>query len=215
VYAATLRDSDKQVAVKVCCADREQFLCEAKLLEQFRHPNIVKFYSMCVDTEPIYVVLEMMSGGDFLSFLRKDGIHQTQYQLTKFSLDAALGMEYLASQNCLHRNLTARSCLVGCNNEVLKISDFSMCKMAEKRMCSQSKTSRLKNVPVKWIAPEVRWLTYASFFLLYPKMHIVCVNEHNHKSMVHKLYILLAMHDVIVLHVIHCIHVTFITQLLK
>ncbi|XP_065905741.1 uncharacterized protein [Dysidea avara] len=108
IYSATLRDTGKQVAVKVCCADKEQFLCEAKLLEQFRHPNIIKLFSMCVDTEPMYVVLEMMSGGDFLTFLRKDGIHQTQYQLTKFSLDAALGMEYLASQKwqkkeCVHR----------------------------------------------------------------------------------------------------------------
>ena len=144
-----------EVAVKVCCADKEQFFYEAKLLEQFRHPNIVKLFSMCIETEPMYIVLEMMSGGDFLTFLRKDGIHQTQYQLTKFSLDAALGMEYLSSQNCLHQNLTARSCLVGTKNEVLKISDFSLCKMAEKRMCSQSRNSRVRNIPVKWIAPEV------------------------------------------------------------
>ena len=170
IYSATLRDTGKQVAVKVCCADKEQFLCEAKLLEQFRHPNIIKLFSMCVDTEPMYVVLEMMSGGDFLTFLRKDGIHQTQYQLTKFSLDAALGMEYLASQNCLHRNLTARSCLVGNNNEVLKISDFSMCKMAEKRMCSQSRTSRVKNVPVKWIAPEVSYVACLIYQPMIPMM---------------------------------------------
>ncbi|XP_065905743.1 uncharacterized protein [Dysidea avara] len=153
VYSAILKDSGMQVAVKVCHTEKQQFLCEAKLLEKFNHHNIVKLLSLCVDGDPTHVVLELMSGGDFLVFLRKNGVYQTQYQLTKFSLDAAQGMEYLASQNCLHRNLTAKSCLVGNNNEVLKISDFSMCKMAEKRMYSQADTA--EQFATKWIAPEM------------------------------------------------------------
>ena len=151
VYSATLQDSGKQVAVKICCADKQQFVYEARLLLQLKHPNIVKILSLSIDGDPTYAVLEMMSGGDFQTFLRKDGVYQTQYQLTKFSLDAALGMEYLASQNCLHRNLSARSCLVGNNNEVLKISDFSMCTKAENRICY---ISTVKNL--KWTAPEVK-----------------------------------------------------------
>ena len=120
-------------------------------MEQFNHPNIVKLLSVC--TEPMYFVLELMSGGDFLSFLRKHGTYQTRYQLTKYSLDAALGMEYLASQSCLHRNLTARSCLVGNNNEVLKISDFSMCIQSEKGIFIQ--TDEITQTPIRWTAPEV------------------------------------------------------------
>ena len=153
VYSATLKDSGRQVAVKICCSNRQQFLDEVKLLEQLNHPNIVKLFNKSTDGELIYSVLELMSGGDFQTFLRKDGMNQTQYQLTKFSLDAALGMEYLASQNCLHRNLTARSCLVGNNKEVLKISDLGMCTMANNRICYD--ISRVKNVPIRWIAPEV------------------------------------------------------------
>jgi len=153
VYSATLQDTGKQVIVKICSADKQQFVHEAKLLHQFKHPNIVKLHSINIDEDPTYVILEMMSGGNFQTFLRKDGSYQTQYQLTKFSLDAALGMEYLSSQNCLHRNLTSRSCLLGKNNEVLKISDFRMCIKAENRISYDIST--VKNVPVKWMAPEV------------------------------------------------------------
>ena len=134
-------------------SDEQRFLSEIKLLQQFSHPNIVKMLEMSIDTEPMYMVLEMMSGGGFLSFLCTHGIHQTQYQLTKYSLDVALGMEYLASQNCLHRNLTARSCLVGNNNEVLKISDFSMCIQTEKGIYIDSDV--VSHTPVRWTAPEV------------------------------------------------------------
>jgi len=153
VYSATAKGSGRQVVVKVCCADKQQFVVEAKLLQQLKHPNIVKLLNMSIDGDPTYVVLEMLSGGNFQTFLRANGSYQTQYQLTKFSLDAALGMEYLASQNFLHRNLTARSCLLGNNNLDLKISDFSMCTKAENRICFDNST--VKSVALKWMALEV------------------------------------------------------------
>ena len=45
-------------------------------------------------------------------------------------LDAAAGMQYLESKNCIHRDLAARNCLVGEGN-VVKISDFGMSREEE------------------------------------------------------------------------------------
>ena len=45
-------------------------------------------------------------------------------------LDAAAGMQYLESKNCIHRDLAARNCLVGESN-VVKISDFGMSREEE------------------------------------------------------------------------------------
>ncbi len=45
-------------------------------------------------------------------------------------LDAAAGMSYLESKNCIHRDLAARNCLVGKDNSV-KISDFGMSREEE------------------------------------------------------------------------------------
>ncbi|XP_065905069.1 uncharacterized protein [Dysidea avara] len=156
IYSATMKTTGKRALMKtgdfVYASDRQRFLSEAKLLQRLSHPNIVKILFTCTDAEPMYMVLEMMSGGGFLTFLCTHSIHQTQYQLTKFSLDAALGMEYLASQNCLHRNLAARSCLVGNNNQVLKISDFSMCKQTEKGLYIEN--DEIHGTLVRWTAPE-------------------------------------------------------------
>ena len=42
-------------------------------------------------------------GGSLLSFLRKHGSHHTIKTLVKICQDAASGMKYLASLNCIHR----------------------------------------------------------------------------------------------------------------
>jgi len=161
VYSGTLKNNQTRVAVKTCRSEHipaaQQFLAEAEILKQYDHPNIVRLLGVCTDKEPVYIVMELMPGGDFLHFLRSHGINQSIYQLTKFCLDAALGMEYLASNNCIHRDLAARNCLVGEGNEILKISDFGMSRETDDdNIYLQS--SGCKPVPVKWTAPEVSLL---------------------------------------------------------
>ena len=48
-----------------------------------------------------------------------------KFDLWSFSLDIALGMSYLESQNYVHRDLAARNCLVNDKLQV-KISDFGL-----------------------------------------------------------------------------------------
>jgi len=75
-------------------------------------------------------VMEFMVGGDFLSYLRKNGAKLDSKKLAKFSVDAAAGMEYLESKSCIHRDLAARNCLIG-TKDILKISDFGMSREVE------------------------------------------------------------------------------------
>ncbi|XP_075595038.1 tyrosine-protein kinase Fer-like isoform X4 [Balearica regulorum gibbericeps] len=154
VYKGTLKDKTS-VAVKTCKEDLPQemkikFLSEARILKQYDHPNIVKLIGVCTQRQPIYIVMELISGGDFLSFLRKKKDELKTKQLVKFSLDAASGMAYLESKNCIHRDLAARNCLVDENN-ILKISDFGMSRQEDDGVYS---SSGLKQIPIKWTAPE-------------------------------------------------------------
>ncbi|XP_040842067.1 tyrosine-protein kinase Fer isoform X1 [Ochotona curzoniae] len=154
VYKGTLKDKTP-VAVKTCKEDLPQelkikFLQEAKILKQYDHPNIVKLIGVCTQRQPVYIIMELVPGGDFLSFLRKKKDELKLKQLVKFSLDAASGMLYLESKNCIHRDLAARNCLVGENN-ILKISDFGMSRQEDGGVYS---SSGLKQIPIKWTAPE-------------------------------------------------------------
>uniref|UniRef100_A0AAY4DZI6 non-specific protein-tyrosine kinase n=1 Tax=Denticeps clupeoides TaxID=299321 RepID=A0AAY4DZI6_9TELE len=154
VFKGTLRDKTP-VAVKTCKEDLPQdlkikFLSEARILKQYDHPNIVKLIGVCTQRQPIYIVMELVPGGDFLSFLRKKKEDLKAKQLVKFALDAAAGMAYLELKNCIHRDLAARNCLVGDSN-LLKISDFGMSRQEDDGIYS---SSGLKQIPIKWTAPE-------------------------------------------------------------
>nr|BAC38626.1 unnamed protein product [Mus musculus] len=154
VYKGTLKDKTP-VAIKTCKEDLPQelkikFLQEAKILKQYDHPNIVKLIGVCTQRQPVYIIMELVPGGDFLTFLRKRKDELKLKQLVRFSLDVAAGMLYLESKNCIHRDLAARNCLVGENN-TLKISDFGMSRQEDGGVYS---SSGLKQIPIKWTAPE-------------------------------------------------------------
>ena len=124
VWRGKIKASGATVAVKKCregVSDPEKFLVEADILRQYDHPNIVRIVGV-TPLEPYYIIMELCEGGDFLNYL-KAHLTLDALQLVKFCLDAAAGMTYLQSKNCVHRDLAARNCLVG-ENDTLKISDF-------------------------------------------------------------------------------------------
>ncbi|KAG7468165.1 hypothetical protein MATL_G00139880 [Megalops atlanticus] len=156
VYSGRLCSDNTPVAVKTCRDNlspdlKSKFLMEARILKQYDHPNIVKLIGVCTQKQPIYIVMELVQGGDFLSFLRNEGTNLKTKMLIKMAENVAAGMEYLESKKCIHRDLAARNCLVAEHN-VVKISDFGMSREQEDGVYSA--TGGMKQIPVKWTAPE-------------------------------------------------------------
>ncbi|KAG8575403.1 hypothetical protein GDO81_009542 [Engystomops pustulosus] len=164
VFSGRLLADNTPVAVKTCRETlppdlKDKFLSEARILKQYSHPNIVKLIGVCTQKHPIYIVMELVQGGDFLTFLRNDGPRLKTKELIRMSENASAGMEYLESKRCIHRDLAARNCLVTEKN-VLKISDFGMSR--EEADGVYSSTGGMKQIPVKWTAPEA--LNYGSVY---------------------------------------------------
>ncbi|XP_012867580.1 PREDICTED: tyrosine-protein kinase Fes/Fps isoform X1 [Dipodomys ordii] len=160
VFSGRLRADNTLVAVKSCRETlppdlKAKFLQEAsgtpRILKQYSHPNIVRLVGVCTQKQPIYIVMELVQGGDFLTFLRTEGARLRVKALLQMAGDAAAGMEYLESKCCIHRDLAARNCLVTEKN-VLKISDFGMSREEADGIYAAS--GGLRQVPVKWTAPE-------------------------------------------------------------
>ncbi|XP_015113132.1 tyrosine-protein kinase Fer isoform X2 [Diachasma alloeum] len=154
VYKAKLRSCQTEVAVKTCKVtlpdeQKRKFLQEGRILKQYDHPNIVKLIGICVQKQPIMIVMELVAGGSLLTYLRKNASTIGQREQFRMCKDAAAGMRYLESKYCIHRDLAARNCLVG-NESIVKISDFGMSREEEEYIVSDG----MKQIPIKWTAPE-------------------------------------------------------------
>ncbi|XP_076175281.1 tyrosine-protein kinase Fer isoform X2 [Ptiloglossa arizonensis] len=154
VYKAQLKTCKTEVAVKTCKVtlpdeQKRKFLQEGRILKQYDHPNVVKLIGICVQKQPIMIVMELVPGGSLLTYLRKSASTITQQEQLRMCKDAAAGMRYLESKYCIHRDLAARNCLVGYES-IVKISDFGMSREEEEYIVSDG----MKQIPIKWTAPE-------------------------------------------------------------
>jgi fyn-related kinase len=46
------------------------FLAEATIMKQLKHPNLIQLYAVCTIKEPIYIVTELMQNGSLLDYLQ-------------------------------------------------------------------------------------------------------------------------------------------------
>ncbi|PIO57526.1 hypothetical protein TELCIR_21060, partial [Teladorsagia circumcincta] len=74
--------------------------------------------------EPVMLVMELVDGGSLDSILRKKADDIPLNDLLRYAFGAAKGLEYLHDNDCIHRDVAARNCLV--NGDDVKISDFGL-----------------------------------------------------------------------------------------
>ena len=101
-------------AVKTCRhtlpdEQKKKFLQEGRILKQYEHPNVVRLIGICVQKQPIMIVMELVPGGSLLNFLRQKNNHLSVRQMLSMCADVASGMAYLESRNCIHRDLAVRN----------------------------------------------------------------------------------------------------------
>ncbi|KAK5983468.1 Non-specific protein-tyrosine kinase, partial [Trichostrongylus colubriformis] len=107
------------VAIKVtkgtsdlCKAKIKEMMKEARLMRNFKHKNIVRIYGVAVDEQPLYILLELVTGGALNSWLKANAGRVEVPDKTTMCLGAAQGAEYLHQNRCMHRDLAARNCLI-------------------------------------------------------------------------------------------------------
>ncbi|XP_010003164.1 PREDICTED: proto-oncogene tyrosine-protein kinase ROS [Chaetura pelagica] len=143
--------------------EKSEFLKEAHLMSKFDHPHILKLLGVCLLNEPQYLILELMEGGDLLSYLRGARKQKLQPPLLKLTdlldicLDICKGCVYLEKMHFIHRDLAARNCLVsekeyGSSSRVVKIGDFGLARDIYKNDYYRKRGEGL--LPVRWMAPE-------------------------------------------------------------
>ena len=143
----------KSVVVKISSSETKEdsrfnFLHEADIMQKFTHNNIVRLLGVCAKEKPYYIIMEYMANGNLLEYLNSgDGKLLEAQQIIEMAAQVASGMVQLELSKCIHRDLAARSILIG-ENHVCKISNFHYAQ-------DDSRHDITITPAVKWTAPEV------------------------------------------------------------
>ena len=128
---------------------------EREFLSKLHHPFIINMACAFQDYENLYLVMDLLTGGDLryhLCHLKKFSEEETKF----FFACLLLGLEYIHGNNIIHRDIKPEN-LVCEENGYLRITDFGVAKIMKEE--NSSETSGTPG----YMAPEVLFAQNHSF----------------------------------------------------
>jgi hypothetical protein len=155
VFIADWADKGIEVAVKTMSITQENvhLLCtEINIMKSSKQENIVEYIdSFIVDTNKLWVVMELMDGGCLTDVLEQfDRVRLDESQIAHVCLMTLRALRYIHRSHRIHRDIKSDNILLNSRGEV-KIADFGY---AAQLTAEKEKRRTVVGTPY-WMAPEL------------------------------------------------------------
>ncbi|WRT64293.1 uncharacterized protein IL334_001224 [Kwoniella shivajii] len=131
VYLARVKSKTDPFILVLKCLTKDQVISdgvqiqvrrEIEVMQQLRHPNIIRLYGWFHDSTRIFLMMEFAGQGELFKHLAKKG-RFSERRSSRYIRQVASGLAYLHSNQIIHRDIKPENLLLGMNGEI-KIGDF-------------------------------------------------------------------------------------------
>ena len=124
-------------------------MSERYILEAMDHPFIVKLHYAFQTSSKLYLLVDLMPGGELFYLLRRN--RKFPENVARFyAAEILLGLEYLHKRNIIYRDLKPENILIDKDGH-LKLTDFGLSKV---RFSKEQLAFTMCGTP-EYIAPEI------------------------------------------------------------
>ncbi|KAI3921770.1 hypothetical protein MKX01_005459 [Papaver californicum] len=119
-FAIKILDKDKLLKHKMI----DQIKREISTMKLIRHPNVIRMYEVMASKSKIYIVLELVTGGELFDKITSRG-RLKEDEARKYFQQLINAVDYCHSRGVFHRDLKPENLLLdACGG--LKVSDFGL-----------------------------------------------------------------------------------------
>lgn len=126
----------------------KRFEREARAMAQLQHPNLIGVHDFSADGEPIFLIMELITGGTLRELLAERG-PMPPHAATAVMRSVLTGLSVVHAQGLVHRDIKPDNVLINSDHRV-KIGDFGLVRAA----ASGTATSDQIVGTVSYLAPE-------------------------------------------------------------
>lgn len=111
----------------------DQFYTEIQTLRSLQHPHIIQLYDVYIAETKIYIVMELMSGGELFDYVVQKGT-LTEEEASRIVRKVTSALVYMHSKNVIHRDMKPENLLLAhkprsSHDIEVKIIDFGLSKI--------------------------------------------------------------------------------------
>lgn len=124
---------------------------EVEILRKLKHPNIIHLEDIHDTPDVMYIILELMKGGELFDRIKNNG-RLSEPCAKRIFYQVVLAVHYLHKQGITHRDLKLENILLKDNSDypLVKVSDFGLSKFVD----TQTMMKTFCGTPM-YVAPEI------------------------------------------------------------